>query len=449
MNALHNTFIYFFLPILVTPVKPVKPAPAKPAPKPAPAKPKPAPKPAPAKPKPAPKPAPAVPKPVQAVPLTAKPVPIATAPIAAVPTQTPVTAAPAVFDIYGYYSSDTLGECYGQLSFVSWSSTDQTQASISYQQGATAVSSGVYNTATNRGTINFPGNAAGFTFDPPFGLIQWDAGGGNVYRVFTNCADTARLFDGSTSKWKVLGSTAVIEVLTCDHTVALPGFRIYAADTFPALDPNYYWLRGYKYSTNTWVTIKEGAFTLSSARNAPGMALNDPNANYYEVRYTVSAINTDIYDKYVIGLQRLGAPALQLGEIVLLKIAMTPTKKPTKAPTMKPTNTPTKNPTKTPTKSPTSSPTITPQFTCTAPTTTPQVCDNGLVPGDVVVTAFNTDTGSGAQTVVLLTSSQKLNKGDTIYMTDRPLNCDANCNCDFLPLDQTYMDGTVMVSCIN
>lgn len=144
------------------------------------------------------------------MPLTANPVPIATAPVAAVPAQTPVTAAPAVFDVYGYYRSDTLGECYGQLSFVSWNSTDCTQATISYQHGETAVSSRVYNTLTNRGTINFPGNAAGFTFDPAVGLIQWDAGGENVYRQFTNCADTLRLFDGSTSKWKVQASTAVI-----------------------------------------------------------------------------------------------------------------------------------------------------------------------------------------------------------------------------------------------
>lgn len=428
--------------MLATPVaKPAKPAPSKPAAKPAqPTKPAPA--------KPAAKPAPAAPKPAKPAPLTAKPVPTATAPIAAAPRQTPVTAAPVVFDIFGYYSSDTFGECYGQLSFVSWVSADRQQATISYQQGATPVSSGVYNITTNRGTINFPGNAASFTFDSSVGLIRWDAGGGNVYRAFSNCADSARLFDGSTSKWKVLGSTAVIEVLTCDHTVALPGFRIYAADTFPELDPNHFWLRGYKYSTNTWITIEEGTFTLSSARNTPGMELYNPSANYYEVRYTVTSINGDIYDKYVIGLQRLNAPALQVGEIVLLKIANSPTKKPTKAPTMKPTTLPTKNPTKTPTKSPTSSPTITPQFTCPAPTATPQVCDNGLVPGDIVVTAFNTDTGSGAQTVVLLTSSQKLNKGDTFYMTDRPLNCDTNCNCDFLPLDQTYMDGTVMVSCI-
>jgi len=420
----------FIIPMLATPVaKPVKPAPAKPAPKPAPAKPKPAPKPAPAAPKPAPENWAGV----------------------ASANGSSLTACKAKRRISFRRSSGarTLnGECYGQLMFVSWNSADRTQINISYQQGASAVSTGVYNKITNRGTINFPGNAAGFTFDPAVGLIQWDAGGGDVYRQFTNCDDTARLFDGSTSKWKTQASTAVIEVLTCDHTVALPGFRIYAADTFPALDPNYFWLRGYRYSTGSWVTIEEGSFTLSSARNVPGMALNDPNANYYEVRYTVSSINSVIYDKYVIGLRRLGAPALQVGEIVLLKIANTPTKKPTKAPTMKPTMLPTKNPTKTPTKSPTSSPTITPQMTCTAPTATPQVCDNGLVPGDIVVTAFNTDTGSGSQTVVLLTSSQKLNKGDTFYMTDRPLNCDANCNCDFLPLDQTYMDGTVMVSCI-
>lgn len=468
-------------------VTPSRPAPAKPAPrpKPAPAKPAPKPKPAPAAPRPAPKPV--APKPApQLTPTlapkkapvppvsTAQPVPVAQVPLAttvapipnggiapttdtSVPTPTPVittgaptprpvTAAPVLNVIYGYYSSETYGNCYGELSFVSWSTTNRSLAIISYQQGATPVSSGVYNTDTHRGTINFPQSSTGFIFDPDIGSIQFGVGGEIVRRDYTNCGETALLFDGTTNKWKVTGSTAVIEVLTCDHTKALPGFRIYASDSFPELDPNKYWLRGYKYSTNSWITISEGSFTLSSQRNAPGIALNSPNANYYEVRYTITSINTEVYDKYVIGLQRLNAPALQVGEIVLLQITNPPpTRKPTKPPTMSPTKTPTANPTKTPTATPTGSPTITPQLTCSAPTSTPQVCDNGLVPGDVVVTAFNTDTGSGAQTVVLLTSSQKLNKGDSIYMTDRPLNCDANCHCDFLPLDQTYMDGTVMV----
>ncbi len=411
-----------------------KPAPTKPAPvvKPAPTKPAPVVKPAPTKPAPVVKPAPVKPAP-------STPVPV---PMAAVPLAVPVAASA---DIFGYYRSSQGEACYAELRLVSWTNTGRTQASIFYQQGILPTSNGVFDTATNRGTINFPGNTAGFTFVPSTGEIQWDVGGGFVQRDFIDCGDTTRLFDGSTDKWRFLGSTAAVELLMCDHTKALPGFRIYAADTYPELDPNKYWLRGYKYSTNSWVTINSGSFTLSSARNAPGMDLYNPNANYYEVRYICDAITCDIYDKYVLGLQRLNAPALQVGEIVMLQVAMAPTKKPTKPPTMKPTKAPTVKPTKSPTKTPTSSPTVTPKLTCPAPTSAPQVCDNGLVPGDIVVTAFNTDTGSGAQTVVLLTSSQKLNKGDTFYMTDRPLNCDANCNCDFLPLDQTYMDGTVMV----
>eukprot|EP00591_Stephanopyxis_turris_P002600 CAMPEP_0195517696 /NCGR_PEP_ID=MMETSP0794_2-20130614/11341_1 /TAXON_ID=515487 /ORGANISM="Stephanopyxis turris, Strain CCMP 815" /LENGTH=962 /DNA_ID=CAMNT_0040646555 /DNA_START=421 /DNA_END=3309 /DNA_ORIENTATION=+ len=71
-----------------------------------------------------------------------------------------------------------------------------------------------------------------------------------------------------------------------------------------------------------------------------------------------------------------------------------------------------------------------------------QVCDNGLVPGDVVVTAFNTDTNFSAKPVVVVKTMKDLKTGDEFYMTDRALDCSSG-PCTFAPFADSYHDGTV------
>jgi len=73
----------------------------------------------------------------------------------------------------------------------------------------------------------------------------------------------------------------------------------------------------------------------------------------------------------------------------------------------------------------------------------PQVCDNGLVPGDLVVTAFNTDTGNAAKPVVAITTLRDLWVGDEFYMTDRAIDCEGPGPCRFADFADSYMDGTV------
>jgi len=73
------------------------------------------------------------------------------------------------------------------------------------------------------------------------------------------------------------------------------------------------------------------------------------------------------------------------------------------------------------------------------------VCDNGLAPGDVIITAFNTEfTVDDSKPVVVMTTMKFLAQGSQLYLSDRPLQCPAGGNgaCDFLPLDQTLNDGT-------
>lgn len=263
-------------------------------------------------------------------------------------------------------------------------------------------------------------------------------------------SDVSTAFDGTTTKWKAvpewnLYPFCVVEVNMCEHVKAVAGFRIYTANDHPEYDPTYYEYLGYIYASGKWVTISSGSLTLPNARNPPGMPLI--GANYYEVRYLCNGITCSVYDKYLLKFRADNnlSKIVQIGEIVFLYTPPTPppTMAPvTQSPTMRPT-------TKNPTKAPTSSPTVTPKWTCPAPKSAPLVCDNGLTAGDVVVTAFNTDDGTGTQTVVLLTPAKKLYAGDSFFMTDRPLKCDSNCNCDFLPLTETYMDGTVQFTAPN
>jgi len=262
-------------------------------------------------------------------------------------------------------------------------------------------------------------------------------------------SDVSSVFDGTTTMWKTFSAANnypffVVEVNMCEHVKAVAGFRIYTANDHPEYDPTYYEYLGYRYASGTWVTISSGSISLPTARNPPGLPLI--GANYYEVRYICDGITCSVYDKYLLKFRadKNSNSIMQIGEIVFLYSGLLPTPPPTKKPVTKsPTMRPT---TKNPTQAPTSSPTITPKWTCPAPTSAPLVCDNGLTAGDVVVTAFNTDDGTGTQTVVLLTPAKKLYAGDSFFMTDRPLKCDSNCNCDFLPLTETYMDGTVQVS---
>mmetsp|Transcript_45118 Transcript_45118/g.66389 ORF Transcript_45118/g.66389 Transcript_45118/m.66389 type:complete len:1378 (-) Transcript_45118:165-4298(-) len=73
----------------------------------------------------------------------------------------------------------------------------------------------------------------------------------------------------------------------------------------------------------------------------------------------------------------------------------------------------------------------------------PQVCDNGLQPGDLVVTALNTDTGGQSKPVVVMTTLKDIREGTELYMTDRAIDCEGPGPCVFADFADSYMDGTV------
>jgi hypothetical protein len=378
-------------------------------------------------------------KPVQQPVTPTKPIPVLKpggAPIVTKPTSTPVAPTSTSLDFFGtYHILGNTVSCYGQALLTNW--RDVSNANFMWQQASLKPAPATFDTSTNKGTVSFPSSTTPVAFSYDVAKKQMTINGVNLERDQADCTTPSLAFDSTSTKWKVFGSSIVLKFIMCEHKKGLPGFRIYTGDGPVDQDPTTYILRGF--TGDTWVEIHSGSLQLPSQRNAPGTPLI--NSFYYEVRYTCDTITCAIYDEYVLGLERAGAPAVHVGEIEFLYVYLAPTQKPLA--TTQPTNYPTQSPTKHPTKVPTSSPTFIPKWACQTPATTPKVCDNGLVPGDVVVTAFNTDDGSGAQTVVLLTSSQKLETGDSFFMTDRPLNCDASCNCDFLPLDQTFNDGTV------
>jgi len=312
---------------------------------------------------------------------------------------------------------------------------------------------GTYDSLTSSGSVtNADASTSTFTFSTSTGILSW-SDESPWKRDSKDCNDPAFLFDGTTTPFisfdidqekklsqqsNSLPFAINVVVTTCSHIEPVSGLRFYPGRNGGHNDTlQYYGLYGYKFASNQWTFLGGGSFDAlgAVANSQPGQPLS--NASYQEERFNCYASTCTIYDKYMLRIS--GYHEIELGEIVFLYPGSVgpPTIAPVStAPTMAPT-------TKNPTQAPTGLPTISPRWECPVQALTPQACDNGLSPGDIVVTAFNTDYGSTAQTVVLLTSSKKLLAGDSFFMTDRPLNCDANCSCDFLPLNETYMDGTV------
>lgn len=403
--------------------------------------------------RPAPKPAAPVPKPRRipvkpamkpaAKPATKPATKPVTKPVGKQVAQQPTTP-PTAMSLYGSY-----GNCS--------SSILKDESALSYNlalwKGGKLLR-GTYNSLTSSGSVtNADASTSTFTFSTATGILTW-SDESPWKRDSKDCNDPAFLFDGSTTpfisydidqdKQSPQQSNSPpfainVVVTTCSHIEPVSGIRFYPGRNVGQNGTlQYYGLYGFTFASNQWTFLGGGSFdALGTVANSQlGQPLS--NASYQEVRFDCHAATCTIYDKYMLRIS--GYNEIQLGEIVFLYPGQfgPPTMAPVSAaPTMAPT-------TKNPTQAPTGLPTISPKWECPVQTMT-QTCDNGLSPGDIVVTAFNTDYGSNAQTVVLLTSSKKLLAGDSFFMTDRPLNCDANCSCDFLPLNETYMDGTVKV----